>query len=508
VVLFAEAIPGASFSRLSVVHEIAAIVGQSGLPTAGNPSGAGFTPQPVTLRSPTFANALRACLRKIPDAMTSWVHGESSSALLIRRRADASPVTLALGEGTVVVSKRILPRHDLQVRGVVINQVYQIEGEEITAAVDSAGFTGGRRILRDTITLNPPRSVGGVTQSVTVLAESYTASSPEFWKKYGGLNNDATDISVTGVSATGSPLGKVFLGGQIPPWMNFDAHCKRGTWTAVLRFKVLLDKEDPSKGFKLEKGSSTISLWTTDLEGLYTDSSSGGGEIPGDEPVTGAAAALYASLSVLQYEGQVTTVQEEVTGSLHPGDRLHLSGGRSEWADMGAQIHRVTWDISAGRTMLDFGPSQHLAPADFAELIRDQSRDFYAPGLPAQAAGSGGSSGSEVEAGTTPATGASAALDSVTEEFKATVNGWELAWKVDTGKFSLKKTEDVAKQFLLDLDASDFADRMRLHITGPNDEEVVIKLRPTKICMIEDGEVVTQDVLLFRSNHVEDLTFE
>jgi hypothetical protein len=96
---------------------------------------------------------------------------------------------------------------------------------------------------------------------------------------------------------------------------------------------------------------------TIDLGGAGT-------ETP-EAPPTGLAAAYYAELQVLGWEGTLRLLEAECGADLRPGLVLNLDGGKPAWEDMRALIQIVTQDIAQGETVVTVGPPQHLAPQDF-----------------------------------------------------------------------------------------------------------------------------------------------
>lgn len=504
VELFAEVIPGVSLVRNSIGYELSAIAGAAGVTIGTLPAASSITPPPVTLRSPTCGDALRAVLRKVPDAVTSWAHGSTSSVLHIKQRSQGTSRTVSLASNGVVVSKSIVPRPDLQALGCVVTWVFNTAEGEVDAVVDAAGSTSGPRVLRDTIVLPPPVVIPPQTESVQVISESYDEESAAFWIKYGSLSADADDVLVENVTNSSS-MNKVLLGGQIPRWLTFSAHAETATISARLALRVWRDPENHEQGYSVVRRDVSVRIPVTDLSGTYTRTISLGSVTAIDEPVTGIAAAVYAATSALPYEGELKLTEEELTGTVKPSDVLNLTHGRAEWETMNAQVHRVTWDIDAASTTISFGPSSHLSPSEFADMLKEFRRDPPATGLAQRAATPGTATLGEVVGGVAYSPPTAPTAGETPEEFKVVVNEWEFSWKADGGKLTIKKESDVARQLLINLDAATYAECFELHVPGPAEEEVVIKPRPTKICVIEDDELVQKNVLILRSDNVEDL---
>jgi hypothetical protein len=95
-------------------------------------------------------------------------------------------------------------------------------------------------------------------------------------------------------------------------------------------------------------------------------------EAEAEEVPMGLAAEIYASLSVLQYEGTVKNTQAEVPSDIGIGQNLNLTGGASAWASMNAQIQQIDEDVDAGETTITIGPAKHLGGDDLLEQTRAQ----------------------------------------------------------------------------------------------------------------------------------------
>ena len=98
----------------------------------------------------------------------------------------------------------------------------------------------------------------------------------------------------------------------------------------------------------------------------------GNGTLPavGDQIIPGLAAAYYAMISTARWEGQITLTHDEAGATRYLGNKINLSGGRSEWASMAALVQIERIDLATGQTRLTLGAPSHLSLTDFAELMR------------------------------------------------------------------------------------------------------------------------------------------
>ena len=98
------------------------------------------------------------------------------------------------------------------------------------------------------------------------------------------------------------------------------------------------------------------------------------------EPVPeGLAQALYAAVSVLQYDGVLELTEQECSGLGAPGLLLNLSGGRAEWATMAVEVpHGVAATSAAGvaqGTFYSYFDSKEAVFAEVAQQVVEQPPD-------------------------------------------------------------------------------------------------------------------------------------
>jgi hypothetical protein len=91
---------------------------------------------------------------------------------------------------------------------------------------------------------------------------------------------------------------------------------------------------------------------------------------PGEAVPYGLAGYIYNIEKIPQYEGTFTIQETEITDQCPLGNNLNLSGSLAEWATMQASVQQISYDLTAGRTTLTFGPAAHLGAKDFVERLR------------------------------------------------------------------------------------------------------------------------------------------
>ena len=90
----------------------------------------------------------------------------------------------------------------------------------------------------------------------------------------------------------------------------------------------------------------------------------------GESVPTGVAAALYASWSVLHFDGSFVLTESECSGAILPRHAIRISGGRSEWAAMDALVQQVDEDVDSGQTTVRFGPPGQIEANSLVALFR------------------------------------------------------------------------------------------------------------------------------------------
>lgn len=98
---------------------------------------------------------------------------------------------------------------------------------------------------------------------------------------------------------------------------------------------------------------------------------------------TGIAWYLYHALSKLQYDGDYVLVEASFSGGVSMANRLNLSGGRTEWLTMDAQIQEITKNFGRHTTSVKIGVAKHLSAGDLSSLLQTLRvrQPWYNPAL-------------------------------------------------------------------------------------------------------------------------------
>jgi SpoU rRNA methylase family enzyme len=331
------------------------------------------------------AAVLHHLLRWTPDAIAAFDYSTAGLPVLsIVQRTSATSVTLP-AYGAPVSGLELTPRYDLQAPCVQIKyeQTNDIDGDSYTSlTVDTtpAGATGAElSALVMTVNLAGARATYH-SQAITTgpIPTGDAASSAVTWwqGKHPWLADFAAgdltvvsgtqSITVDGSGETpASDYPNELLSGSLSPWMNFLSSPLRVSATLQYTGTATAESADVF-GTSNQRVVYTRVIGTNANSGTYKQLTSA----TDAEPVPiGLAEALYAAVSVLQYDGALELTEEECSGSVSPGQLLNLSGGRPEWAAMEAQVQRVEEQVATGVTQITVGPAKHLRQADLQALL-------------------------------------------------------------------------------------------------------------------------------------------
>lgn len=371
------------------------------------------------------SNVIQKALELSPDVTMIWDYTTSTAGvptptISFLSRASRTSKSLAILNGTDHKRLSIVPRYDLQLRGVVLQ--YRITGSDngttwvlcgdaqkdkygphgANSALDP---DGGLRVLLQTIDLQ-----GSVSTSVSAAIEctavdanhATTGTRIAWWKnKVQWLKSDKIgSITIPATATIKDDSGStVSLGtypnevtrGQIANWMGFTQKwvtitCKATfvryhTAAAATGAVAALVTEKPD-----EKELSVRILVTNATTGTYSALAS---NVDGEAVPSGIAASIYGALSVLQFEGENIVVQDEASNAtnngplIHLGHKLNLTGGLAAWTTMNAQIQSITENDGNGTTSISFGPNRFLSAGDLASMAQFNRlrRTWYNPKL-------------------------------------------------------------------------------------------------------------------------------
>lgn len=328
------------------------------------------------VRDITCAEVIRKQLRWIPDAVCWWDYSTSPPTFHCRRRADLDEVDVALG--APITACDFIPRYDLQVPAVALKfeQINTVDGAPIAAVTeqfypeDATGEEFGALVA--TIDL-AGGSISHATAYVRSSALPTTSTGWRDWLKVKHPSLASARVSITEVVSTdrekvgdsgADVLDYELLDGQVPDWASATAQHEK----VSIRLRYTTTGTDGSTTVDVRDEVFDVNIVTTDAE-TQTFSMLASFEAGEDVPA-GLAESLYDALSVLEWEGRIVTVEQEITGDITLGTKVNVTGGRTEWETMGAVVQSTDDDVDSGTSTIVFGPPQQLGPRDLVELLR------------------------------------------------------------------------------------------------------------------------------------------
>lgn len=321
----------------------------------------------------TCWEVIQRMLRWTPDAVAWWDYSVNPPALHIRRRADLTAVSLDVDPTAEadrhVTSSDITPRYDLVVGGVVLT--YRWGGADspfISQDVypPAASETADNALVAVIDLEMDPGSPGQYIRQDIVTAD-IDITDLEWWKsKVQWLNNEKIqNITIFDPAGFNDDLPRELVEGTITPWMSKTAETV--TITATVDYEYI-DSGDVIR--KVQAAPISFTLTVTDAA-TRTYKKFIPGQAGSQEPKpVGLAQALHSALSVLHWDGTVSTVEREAAASVRIGHVLNLTNGRTEWATMNAVVQNIEIDLMFGRTTIKFGPPEHLGPQDLVALLK------------------------------------------------------------------------------------------------------------------------------------------
>ena len=330
----------------------------------------------------TIAEVIKRALRWHPDAITWFDYTTSPPTLNIQPRSALAPVSLPC-VGAPASEIEITPRYDLQrpVVSIHYRQVNTYQGlQQLFESIDqypadASEVQAGALVMTVDLTGN---RYTWLTQEVT--APGLDANNQAWWQQKLPQLSDAaiSNLSVVDSSGQVNPVndgdtvyGNELQTGSIAGWMT-DVHASEANASALFNYdETTVDDAGNTVVNHVTGKALSVKVVTTDATSQTYQSI--GGFIAGDPlPAPGLAAYYYNLLAPLQYDGSFSMVEEEAGDSGGPfaGQVLNLTGGRSEWTTMNAQIYVVTENLATGATTLRIGPTKHLSPADMVAHLR------------------------------------------------------------------------------------------------------------------------------------------
>ena len=350
------------------------------------------------VRDVTCDECARRVLRWHPDVVQWFDHTTSPPTLHIRRRSELTAAALVLNQPDVgeynLTGMELTPRYDLVRPTVIIRYEKRgsVNNEEVVQIVsDAAGGTGFEpQSLVTTIDLAGMRTK---VVRAEIAVEAINPTSLTWWQDRFPMMSDPRVKNLTLLSYTRKggqySYPNELIDGTIHPWMvhpisGVDGDQEEDEVTGVFSYSYVDDAQRVVK--QVTEAKIPYKFKATNLPGGWYENETI--EEYADPQPVGLAAFLYAALKDLQYDGEVTLVEDEVTGRVALGRLLTVS-------DAGltsALVQEVLEDVDLGTTQVRFGVAKHLSAQDIVELLR--LNRVRTRTLPSRAFGSAGELGS------------------------------------------------------------------------------------------------------------------
>ncbi len=386
-------------------------------------------------------DALLKCLEPVPDAKV-WVDNSSGSPMLnIRTRANiaamsaptgtaAGPITLPYkgtdAAGRKHLSSELTPRYDLIPPQVVIQ--YQtantIDGKSAPGYANDVypGGSDGKAAFAMVVPIDlsgfSASTMTGQLDCETLACVGGTQASKRAWwaSKRGGEHakladfrtrfqdttgaavtiGDATVTDDSGATISLATYPRRLVKGSHHAWMNNGGtaiNCIR----AHIRVKVQCAEYDVAGSTPAETDTNGNVIRKSTSHELHchvtlTNSPNGLTTYNGvtfdtvaEVAATNLAQNIYTARQALDYDGTHEIVDAGILGTRIPLQQiighwnvLNLSGGASAWATANMTIAGTEIDLLTNHQRIDIGPSKHLSPQDWSEMLQFfRSRRVY-----------------------------------------------------------------------------------------------------------------------------------
>lgn len=292
-----------------------------------------------------------------------------------RARSNLSAASIALS-GERISDLDITARYDLQKPGVHLTyeKTHSVDNFNYnTVETDVAGNASAIDCVYGVFDLQGSSRTYIKQKIVTEVYPS--ANNKAWWKSHvswlAGIADADIDIHDHAVDTEISAYSRILTEGMVQDWMFKDAvqGCIRAQADVVVRDSSNNEVENKKNVKIVAQVTATDAATHTYMRLTSFDS--------GEATPTGVAAALYNAWSILHFEGSLSRNEDECSGTILPGKKLRISGGRSEWSNMDALVQQTTEQVDSGITTVQFGPPGRIEADSLVALFRAfRSRRF------------------------------------------------------------------------------------------------------------------------------------
>jgi hypothetical protein len=347
------------------------------------------------------AEAIRQCLRLAPDTVGWFDYSTNPPTFHCRQHANLAAVSVARNRQQEVASVVIF----YEIGDVSYPTLSKLSvdaapggstGRELGALVATIGLQGGssgNQLRQDCITNDGTTGNAGANTGTPAQKQAWWAAripalnkalADEIIKRPSDdqFGFDLSSISIKRLNVDGSVVGTLDLGdypweliaGAITPWMQESPHdvlVTRARATASIAYYVYeagAGKRHVETNVPISVEFIATDAATKEEATPYTKST--GGSVS-ETPPTGLADYLLTALNRAQYSGDISFTSAEVGDvAIAVGNKLNLTGLRSEWTTMNALVIRVVEDFDRGLLRVTFGAPPQLGLGDLVELLQ------------------------------------------------------------------------------------------------------------------------------------------
>lgn len=313
-------------------------------------------------------DAVISQLRWLPDYVLYCTYDLGYTVVNLFKASDITATSIAVsGELSGI---RANPRHDLQMVGVNVffRKVSTSDGVAIESrSVQTAGDNMDPFATNLYVDLDGG-SVEFARQAITVADyPAFTTPASEALEAWVETKvpwlSDIEGYEITAVARSGAhAYAKELLKGVILKWMPVLYE------EETLTFTIEYDIKD-ADGNYIERATTKIPVQVTSCNGTTKTYSKITASDSGEVEPDGLAAGIYASWSMLHWDGSISSYVPKI-GYVLPGARINITGAHASLATMAAIVQSSTIDLQTKAISIDFGTCKRLEADSFTALYR------------------------------------------------------------------------------------------------------------------------------------------
>jgi hypothetical protein len=313
-------------------------------------------------------DAIVSQLRWLPDHVLWCDYSSGSTVVKLSKASDVTASSIAVtGELSGI---QATPRHDLQMVGmnVYFRKVSTVDGAAIESrTVQSAG--DGMDPFATNLYVDLDGGSMDVVRQAIVVADYPSFVAPfgaplKLWLEIKApWLSDLTTYTITAVARTGThSYAKELMEGAVMKWMPVDT--EEETITATIEYEV-----KDGDGNYIEMATTKVPIQVTSCNGTTKTYSKVAASDSGEVEPAGLAAGLYASWSMLHWDGNISSYLVKL-GYVLPGQRINITGAHASLASMAAIVQSASIDLQTLAIDISYGTCRRLEADSYTALYR------------------------------------------------------------------------------------------------------------------------------------------